>query len=76
MAGRWRGMNRAGAWACIIPRLSTGSCVRCEKLPTVCVWRECFQACVDAIQGEMSRADEVWEIGALLTDGNNPRREN
>jgi hypothetical protein len=39
-------------------------------------WHECFQACVDAIEGEMSRSDEAWEIGTLLVDGNNPRREN
>jgi hypothetical protein len=39
-------------------------------------WRECFHACVNAIEDEMSHADEVWEIGALLTDGSNPKQEN
>jgi hypothetical protein len=32
-------------------------------------WRECLHACVEAIEDEMSRGDDVWEIGALLTDG-------
>jgi hypothetical protein len=39
-------------------------------------WRECFHACVHAIEDEMSHADEVWEIGALLADAGNPKQEN
>ena len=40
-------------------------------------WRECFQACVEAIEDEMSSGNDVWEIGALLTEGGKaPRREN
>jgi hypothetical protein len=38
-------------------------------------WRECFATCVDAIEPEM-HADDAWEVGALLTNGTNPRREN
>jgi hypothetical protein len=37
-------------------------------------WRECFQTCVEAIEDEMSHADQVWDIGALLTDGGKPPR--
>jgi hypothetical protein len=37
-------------------------------------WRECFQTCVEAIEDEMSRGEEVWEIGALLADGGKPPR--
>lgn len=39
-------------------------------------WRECFDTCVDAIQDEMSRGDQVWEIGSLLTDAGKPPRPN
>jgi hypothetical protein len=31
-------------------------------------WRECYQACIDAIEGEMDRAEEMWDVGALLTN--------
>jgi hypothetical protein len=37
-------------------------------------WRECFHACVEAIEDEMSHADEAWEVGALLTGGGKPPR--
>jgi hypothetical protein len=37
-------------------------------------WRECFQACVEAIEDEMSHGEEAWEIGALLTNGGRPPR--
>jgi hypothetical protein len=37
-------------------------------------WRECFQTCVEAIEDEMAQSDQVWEIGALLTDGGKPPR--
>jgi len=39
-------------------------------------WRECYQACIDAIEGEMDRAEEVWDVGALLTDGTDTRPQN
>ncbi len=37
-------------------------------------WRECFHTCVNAIEDEMTYAGDVWEIGALLTDGGKPPR--
>jgi len=39
-------------------------------------WRECFQTCLEAVQEEISHADEVWEIGALLTDTPKTPRKN
>jgi hypothetical protein len=30
-------------------------------------WRECFQTCLEAVQEEVGRADEVWSLGDLLT---------
>ena len=39
-------------------------------------WRECYQACVDAIEGEMDRAEEVWDVGALLTNETGVRPQN
>ncbi len=37
-------------------------------------WRECFQTCVEAIEDEMSRGDQGWELGSLLTNGGKPPR--
>jgi hypothetical protein len=31
-------------------------------------WRECFHACLEVVEDELTRSDDVWEIGALLTD--------
>ncbi len=31
-------------------------------------WRECFHACLEAVEEELTRADDVWEIGALSVD--------
>jgi hypothetical protein len=31
-------------------------------------WRECFHACLVAVEEELTRSDNAWEIGALLTD--------
>jgi len=31
-------------------------------------WRECFQTCLAAVEDELTRPDDVWEIGALLSD--------
>jgi hypothetical protein len=39
-------------------------------------WRECYRACVDAIESEMAQVEEVWDFGALLTEGTKPRRQN
>ena len=39
-------------------------------------WRECYQACINAIEGEMDRAEEVWDVGVLLTEGTKTRPQN
>ena len=31
-------------------------------------WRECFQTCLTAVEEEISRADETWDISAFLPD--------
>ena len=36
-------------------------------------WHECFQTCVEAIEDELHK-DDVWDVGALLTDTGNPLR--
>jgi len=37
-------------------------------------WRECFQACVEAIEEEVTCTEKVWDAGALLTGGSKPPR--
>jgi hypothetical protein len=39
-------------------------------------WRECFHACLAAVEEELTRSDDVWDIGALLTDTPKPPRDN
>lgn len=39
-------------------------------------WRECYQTCVDAIESEISQAQDVWDVGALLAGEAKPRRTN
>lgn len=39
-------------------------------------WRECYQACIDAIETEMDRAEEVWDVGSLLTNRTKVRPQN
>jgi hypothetical protein len=39
-------------------------------------WRECYQACLDAIEGEMAEVQDVWDVGALLTGGTKPQQGN
>jgi hypothetical protein len=39
-------------------------------------WRECFHACLVAMEEELTRSDDVWEIGALLTDAPKLPRDN
>lgn len=34
----------------------------------LCGWRECFQACLTAVEEELSQSGDVWEVGALLTE--------
>jgi len=31
-------------------------------------WRECFQTCLTAVEDEISRTDQVWDINAFLSD--------
>lgn len=31
-------------------------------------WRECFHTCLEAVEEELTRSDDVWDIGALLTE--------
>jgi len=39
-------------------------------------WRECFDACLQAVEEEITSADEVWRMGAALADSATSRREN
>jgi len=39
-------------------------------------WRECYGACLVAVEEEISRSNQVWEIGDLLADIPKPQREN
>ena len=29
-------------------------------------WRECFQTCLSAVEDEISRLDDGWEVGSFL----------
>ncbi|MGA9883626.1 MAG: hypothetical protein WBQ34_07900 [Candidatus Acidiferrales bacterium] len=42
----------------------------------MCGWRECYDACLDAVEEEISRAGEVWDTCELLTDTPRPQRKN
>lgn len=42
----------------------------------MCGWRECYDACLDAVEDEISRTSEVWDIGELLVETPKPRRKN
>jgi len=39
-------------------------------------WRECFHACLEVVEEELTRSDDVWEIGDLLTDTPKLPRDN
>jgi hypothetical protein len=39
-------------------------------------WHECFEACLTAVEEEISRSDDVWELGALLADAPDEGRKN
>lgn len=39
-------------------------------------WRECFEACLQAVEEEITDADEVWKMGAALTGPTTTQREN
>jgi hypothetical protein len=31
-------------------------------------WHECFHACLEAVEEELTRGGDMWDIGALLVD--------
>lgn len=39
-------------------------------------WRECFQTCLEAVEEELVRTDDVWEIGGMLANAPKPPRKN
>jgi hypothetical protein len=39
-------------------------------------WRECYRTCLDVMEEEIARTDDVWEIGALLTGTPKESQEN
>lgn len=39
-------------------------------------WRECYDACLDAVEEEIARASEVWDASELLTNTQKTQREN
>jgi hypothetical protein len=39
-------------------------------------WSECYDACLDAVEDEITRANEVWEIGDVLASAPKPQRKN
>jgi hypothetical protein len=42
----------------------------------MCGWHECYEACLFAVEDEISQSDEIWEIGDLLTNLPNLQRKN
>jgi len=36
-------------------------------------WRECFHVCLDAVEEEIDKVDEAWNIGAMLPAPKPPR---
>jgi hypothetical protein len=39
-------------------------------------WRECFQTCLEAVEGEIARSDKIWDVGDLLSGAPKPTRDN
>lgn len=39
-------------------------------------WRECFDACLQAVEDEIASADDVWRMGAALTGSGTILRDN
>jgi hypothetical protein len=39
-------------------------------------WRECFETCLQAVEDEIASADDVWRMGAALTDSGSIKRDN
>jgi hypothetical protein len=36
-------------------------------------WRECFHVCLDAVEEEIDRVDEAWDVGSMLPAPKPPR---
>jgi hypothetical protein len=36
-------------------------------------WRECFHVCLDAVEEEIERVDEAWDLGSMLPAPKPPR---
>jgi hypothetical protein len=39
-------------------------------------WRDCFRTCMEAVEEEMARSDDLWEVGALFADTKKPPLKN
>jgi hypothetical protein len=39
-------------------------------------WHECFEACLVAVEQELTRSSELWEVGSLLTNAPSEGRKN
>lgn len=39
-------------------------------------WQECYAVCVEAMQEELARPGNIWEVGALLMDAPPDTKEN
>jgi hypothetical protein len=37
-------------------------------------WHECFHTCLDAVEEEIARVDDAWQIGTLLPAPKPPRK--
>jgi hypothetical protein len=37
-------------------------------------WRECFHVCLDAVEEEIDRVDEAWDVGSMLPMPKPPRK--
>jgi hypothetical protein len=37
-------------------------------------WRECFHVCLDAVEEEIERVDEAWDVGAMFPAPKPPRK--
>ena len=39
-------------------------------------WQECFRACLDVVEDELTRGQSTWDAGALLAGAGDPPLEN
>ncbi len=37
-------------------------------------WRECFHVCLDAVEEEIDRVDQAWDVGSMLPAPKPPRK--